>query len=58
VKLHCISLTYDLGSSVGVERVLSGGHDVISLRRGSLSAETISALMTARNWIKLAKCLS
>ncbi|CAE6479261.1 unnamed protein product [Rhizoctonia solani] len=36
------------GSSVAVERVLSTGRDVISLRRASLSAETITILMKYR----------
>ena len=38
-----------------MERVLSVGRDIISLRRGALAAETISALMTAKAWIKLAE---
>ncbi|KAF8705378.1 protein dimerization, partial [Rhizoctonia solani] len=43
------------GSSVAVERVLSTGRDVISLRRASLSAETISILMKYRADIFLEK---
>jgi hypothetical protein len=36
-----------------VERVLNGGRDVISLRRESLSADTIRHLMTARSVLVL-----
>ncbi|KAF8981928.1 hypothetical protein BDQ17DRAFT_1194476, partial [Cyathus striatus] len=36
---------YFVGSAVGVERVFSGGRDTVSLRRASLSAETIRTLM-------------
>ncbi|KEP46257.1 hAT family dimerization protein [Rhizoctonia solani 123E] len=43
------------GSSVAVERVLSTGRDVISLRRASLSAETIRVLMNYRAGIMLEK---
>lgn len=43
------------GSSVSVERVLSIGRDVISLRRASLSAETITALMNLRSMMLLKK---
>jgi hypothetical protein len=42
-----------LGSAVAVERVFSGGRDTISLRRASLTAETIRALMLARHAILL-----
>jgi hypothetical protein len=55
---YCAQLfTQTLGSSVAVERALSAGRDVISLRHGCLSAETISALMTAHAWIKLGLCI-
>ncbi|EUC60890.1 HAT family dimerization protein, partial [Rhizoctonia solani AG-3 Rhs1AP] len=43
------------GSSVAVERVLSAGRDVISLRRASLTAETIRVLMTYRAGLLLEK---
>ncbi|CAE6497264.1 unnamed protein product [Rhizoctonia solani] len=43
------------GTSVSVERVLSIGRDVISLRRASLSAETIRVLMNYRAGIMLEK---
>ena len=43
------------GSSVAVERVLSAGRDVISLRRASLSAATIRVLMTYRAGLFLEK---
>ncbi|CAE7152603.1 unnamed protein product, partial [Rhizoctonia solani] len=43
------------GSSVAVERVLSTGCDVISLRRAALSAETIRTLMNYRADIMLEK---
>lgn len=43
------------GSSVAVERVFSTGRDVISVRRASLSAETIRVLMTYRAGIMLEK---
>ncbi|QRV94993.1 AC9 transposase [Ceratobasidium sp. AG-Ba] len=43
------------GSSVAVERVLSTGRDVISLRRPSMSADTIRTLMNYRADIFLRK---
>ncbi|CAE7077857.1 unnamed protein product [Rhizoctonia solani] len=43
------------GSSVAVERVLSTGRDVISLRRAALSADTIRTLMNYRADIMLEK---
>ncbi|CUA76039.1 Zinc finger BED domain-containing protein DAYSLEEPER [Rhizoctonia solani] len=43
------------GSSVGVERVLSAGRDVISLRQSSLAADTIRVLMTYRAALQLEK---
>ncbi|CUA69681.1 hypothetical protein RSOLAG22IIIB_08603 [Rhizoctonia solani] len=46
------------GSSVGVERVLSAGRDVISLRRSSLAADTIRVLMTYRAALQLEKKVS
>ncbi|KIO31670.1 hypothetical protein M407DRAFT_67676, partial [Tulasnella calospora MUT 4182] len=46
------------GSSVSVERCLSIGRDVISLRRASLWAETIRLLMTYRAELLLDKRLA
>lgn len=46
------------GSSVCVERCLNIGRDVISLRRASLSAETIRLLMTFRAELLLEKRLA
>jgi hypothetical protein len=43
---------------VAVERVFSTGRDVISLRRASLTAETIRVLMTYRAGILLDKSIS
>ena len=43
------------GSAVAVERVFSGGRDTISLRRASLSAETIRALMLVKHQLLLAR---
>lgn len=50
-----IHLTIITGTSVAVERVFSAGRDVISVRRASLSAETIRVLMTYRADIMLEK---
>lgn len=44
-----------LGSAVAVERVFSGGRDTISLRRASLQANTIRALMVAKHRLRLAR---
>ncbi|KAF5348215.1 hypothetical protein D9758_014636 [Tetrapyrgos nigripes] len=43
------------GSAVAVERVFSGGRDTISLRRASLSADTIRLLMIAKHRLYLAR---
>ena len=40
------------GTSVPVERIFSGGTDVITDKRSNLKKETIQALMCLRNWIK------
>ena len=45
----------DLGSSVSVERIFSGGRDTISLQRASLSAETIKVLMLLKNRLLVAR---
>lgn len=45
----------DIGSSVSVERIFSGGRDTISLRRASLSAETIKVLMLLKNRLHVAR---
>jgi hypothetical protein len=44
-----------IGTSVAVERVFSAGRDVISVRRASLSAESIRMLMNYRAGIILEK---
>lgn len=41
-----------LGTSVPVERIFSGGTDLITDKRSSLKQETIQVLMCLRNWIK------
>jgi len=41
-----------LGTSVPVERIFSGGIDLITKRRCSLGKETIQACMCMKNWIK------
>ncbi|KAJ6567546.1 hypothetical protein B0H10DRAFT_1841709, partial [Mycena sp. CBHHK59/15] len=43
------------GSAVAVERIFSGGRDTISLRRASLSAETIRTLMIVKQHLKMAR---
>lgn len=53
-RLYSHSL-FCTGSSVAVERIFSGGRDTISLRRASLSAETIQALMFTKNRLILAR---
>jgi len=40
------------GTSVPIERVFSGGGDLISKRRLSLNYKSIQACMCLRNWIK------
>ncbi|KAF5345060.1 hypothetical protein D9758_010453 [Tetrapyrgos nigripes] len=56
---HLYRLALDIfcipGSAVAVERVFSGGRDTISLRRASLSAETIRLLMIAKHRLYLAR---
>jgi hypothetical protein len=42
------------GSAVAVERIFSGGHDTISLRRASLDPETIRTLMLVKQQLHLA----
>ena len=43
------------GSAVAVERIFSGGRDAISLRRASLKAETIEAVMVVKAQLRLAR---
>ncbi|KAF5360260.1 hypothetical protein D9758_009172 [Tetrapyrgos nigripes] len=43
------------GSAVAVERVFSGGRDTVSLRRASLKAETIQALMVVKAQLRMAR---
>ena len=55
VVLHLMSLTCSKpGSAVAVERIFSGGHDTISLRRASLIPDTIQVLMLVKQRLKLA----
>ncbi|KAF5338562.1 hypothetical protein D9758_016540 [Tetrapyrgos nigripes] len=46
---------YASGSAVAVERVFSGGRDTVSLRRASLKAETIQALMVVKAQLRMAR---
>ncbi|KAF5319077.1 hypothetical protein D9758_018663 [Tetrapyrgos nigripes] len=50
-----ILISFYLGSAVAVERVFSGGRDTISLRRSSLKADTIQALMVVKAQLKMAR---
>ena len=43
------------GSAIAVERIFSGGHDTISLRRASLIPDTIRVLMLVKNCLRLAR---
>ncbi|KAF5338690.1 hypothetical protein D9758_017578 [Tetrapyrgos nigripes] len=43
------------GSAVAVERIFSGGRDTASLRRASLKAETIQALMVVKAQLRMAR---
>ena len=43
------------GSAVAVERIFSGGHDTISLRRASLIPDTIRVLMLVKHRLRLAR---
>ena len=47
-----------VGSSVGVERRLNAGRDVISLRRASLKAPTIRNLMTGQSFSALDRAMT
>ena len=46
-----------LGSSVSVERSFNCGRDIISIRRHSLSSETLRSLMVSRSILKFQKSL-
>jgi hypothetical protein len=48
-----ILLLFKIGTSVPVERVFSGGTDLISQKRCSLDSETIRKCMCLKAWIKL-----
>ena len=48
-------LSFYAGSAVAVERIFSGSHDTISLRRASLNPETIRTLMLVKQWLRLAR---
>ena len=47
-------IVFYAGSAVAVERIFSGGHDTISLRRASLNPETIRTLMLVKQRLHLA----
>jgi len=42
-----------IATSVPIERAFSGGTDLVTARRCSLSAETIQACMCLKSWWKL-----
>ncbi|GBC34340.2 zinc finger BED domain-containing protein RICESLEEPER 2-like [Rhizophagus irregularis DAOM 181602=DAOM 197198] len=46
------------GTSVPVERIFSGGTDLITKKRSSLGIETIRACMLLKNWIKYSRPFS
>jgi hypothetical protein len=46
---------YIIGTSVPIERVFSGGVDLISHNRASLAPETIRMCMCLKSWWKLDK---
>jgi hAT family C-terminal dimerisation region/Domain of unknown function (DUF4413) len=56
--IHLYYLTYLLGSSVSVERSFNCGRDIISIRRHSLSSETLRSLMVSRSILTLQKKVS
>jgi len=43
------------GSAVAVERIFSGGHDTISLRRASIQPEMVRTLMLVKHCLQLKK---
>jgi hypothetical protein len=45
-------LLFQIGTSVPVERVFSGGTDLITQRRCSLNLETIRKSMYLKAWLK------
>jgi hypothetical protein len=49
-RLACDILSI-LGSAVAVERIFSGGRDLISLRRASLKPETIRLMMVSKHML-------
>ncbi len=51
---YIIFLLY-IGTSIPVERVFSGGSDLITKRRSSLNSESIQACMCLKNWIRKSK---
>ena len=53
--IHDHHAFHDLGSAVAVERVFSGGRDMISLRCASLNPQTICALMLVKRKLHLAR---
>lgn len=50
---HLHNLTYNLATSVDVERVFSTGRLLLSHIRNRLSAQTTRALLCLNNWSKL-----
>ena len=52
--LFIINTLFVTGSAVAVERIFSGGHDTISLRRASFKPETIRMLMLVKRRLILA----
>ncbi|TLY03754.1 MAG: hAT transposon family protein [Thaumarchaeota archaeon] len=44
-----------MGTSVPVERIFSGGGDLITKRRSCLNTESIQACMCLKNWILKSK---
>jgi hypothetical protein len=61
ISFMCITSTiiiFVLGSSVSVERSFNCGRDIISIRRHSLSSETLRSLMVSRSILTLQKSLA
>jgi len=48
-------IAFYTGSAVAVERIFSGSHDTISLRRARLNPETIRTLMLVKQQLSLAR---
>lgn len=52
IFLYKFSYIQYTGTSVPIERVFSGGSDLITKRRSSLNQESIRACMCLKNWIR------